>query len=171
VKADYSVVLRVRGESLEPLSVSDHLGLEPHSSASRNDPLQLSGDRSQHRSAALATGSGESIQLNLLRPMGSWQRFPPPELARSGLERQLEYWVELLKARRVAVKTLTNEGLEVVLSCVVQVDGAAAFRLPPPLQRRIARLGVGLDFSILNPEQDVFVPTASPLDRDEKVHV
>ena len=136
MRGDGSVVLRVRGESLDPQAVSFQLGLESHRSASRNDPLQLSGDRSARL--------GESIQLNLLRPIGSWQRFPPPELARSGVGRQLEYWCDVLKARRKAVKALTEEGLEVILSCVIQVEGATAFQIAPALQRRIARLGVGL---------------------------
>ena len=63
--------------------------------------------------------------------------------------------MDVLKKRRAALKTLTDEGLEAVLSCVVQVEGAAAFRIAPPLQRKIARLGIGLDFSVLSSEAEL----------------
>lgn len=150
MNGETSIVLRVRGADLDPPLVSHCLGLESHRASSRNDPIQLSGE-----------GSDEFVQLNLLRPMGSWQRYAPPELVRQGVEAQLEYWADLLKSRRAALKQLIDQGLEPVLSCYVQVEGAVAFRIPASLMRRLARLGVALDFSVLKLDETEPVPTTS----------
>ncbi len=133
-----SVVLRFRGETLVPAEVTERIGFAPHSASERFDPLAV-GDRADPETP---------IQLNLLRPTGSWQRWPPAEVEKHGLEAQIDYWLAKLEERAAAVSELADRNIEPCLSCLVSTETVAAFRLDAARSRRAAALGLCLDFSV-----------------------
>jgi len=122
-----SVGLVITGLSLEPLEVSELLGVLPDSCWRKGDPKPVG--QSQYE-------------------WGGWKKRLTPRDCGDPFVPDLEQWVDLLLPKASALKQLQERGLDIALDCFITINGAALVEIDRTLQRRLAELGISISITI-----------------------
>jgi len=79
---------------------------------------------------------------------GGWKKNLPKELRYKSIEKQVEYWAELLKDKTDVISQMKKKLEVVALDCFITTDETASIILSHTLQKSVCELGLEIRVSI-----------------------
>jgi hypothetical protein len=119
----------------DPENITQALGIQPSSSWKEGDQ-----DR------------------NLVYSWSGWKHFPPDILSDISLEKQFQYWIDLLSSKQAILERFRHSDFEIELNCLVITNDTASIYFTTTEMKLISNLNVDISFNIIvdgnNPDQN-----------------
>ncbi len=128
-----SATLIILGDHLDPEEVTARLGLRP-------DRIWRKGE---HKSFKRPDGS--TLTFDSVNEYSGWKLFVSESLHRASLPDQLQYWLKFIDAREATLRSLHDNGAEIVLDLFIATSEVAD--LSPGELAKLSRCGVGLEWT------------------------
>ena len=144
-----SVTLIVVGADLEPEVVTSTLGWSP-------DQAWRRGERKRY-----TRPDGTERVFDSVNDQGGWKRFPADDEGDSSLEDQVGAWLERLRPKGQALRSLHDRGWEIELNCFAATS--EGLELPAAVLGELGGFGVGLALTFSpGADHDAAEPGATP---------
>jgi hypothetical protein len=130
-----AVTLMLLGDGLNPDEVSSELGLVPSQCWRKGEKKSF------------LRADGTTRVFDSEHEWGGWKMLIPPEHKDDLIESQLEFWVDLLQSRIMALKRFRLLAFHCALDIFITSSETASIVIPHNLLTEVAALGVDLQWS------------------------
>jgi hypothetical protein len=133
-KALFSTTLIIIGENIDTDEISAMLEMKPNKKWERGQYKEIRIGRNKKT-------------LKSKNKMGCWKKFIDSTERKKSLEKQLQYWVDVLSTKKKILTKIRKRGNKIILDCFIASTGAEYITLNADIMGKLSGMGVCLDIS------------------------